>query len=129
MKQSNLKVGITGLTISVCLIMGSAIATAKEGNWHAEPLQNQEQDFFVMDTKFRIDLARQIKIKEQNSSHLLSARSVQTKSLDEKAITDTPKLTAKKPQPKLAQPKAVVPSKSSKKVETTQKRVTSKKQE
>lgn len=56
MKQSNLKVAITGLTISACLLTGSALAIAKAGNWHADSTQNQQTELLAMDTRFHVDL-------------------------------------------------------------------------
>jgi 3D (Asp-Asp-Asp) domain-containing protein len=71
MKQSNFKKCVIGLTLSISLLSGSAIATAKAAYCIADPLQNQEQDLVVMDTKYSLDLAREIESKKQ-VNHLLA---------------------------------------------------------
>lgn len=109
MKQSNLKVAITGLTISVCLLTGSAIATAKAGNWHVDSIQNQQSELLAMDTKFRVELAREKQNKEQESNLLLSENS--------------PKMALMSVQVTPVQAKKAVPSQSLKQATTSKKRV------
>jgi 3D (Asp-Asp-Asp) domain-containing protein len=90
MKLSNLKKCATGLSISVLLLTGSSIATAKGHNWHTELLPNPEQEFFVMDTKFRVELAKELKNNTQENNLLLDVKTTA------KAITIAPKLAEKK---------------------------------
>ncbi|MEX2461614.1 MAG: 3D domain-containing protein [Paenibacillaceae bacterium] len=119
MKQSNFKGCVTGLTLCVCLFAGSAIATAKAGNWHAIPSQNQEQDLFVMDTKFRVEYARELKSKEQvlNATQEKGAKKLEMKK------PETKKLEVK------LKPKAVASSLSLKKMESSKKPKVSAKKE
>jgi 3D (Asp-Asp-Asp) domain-containing protein len=63
MMQSNFKKCVTGLTLSICLLSGSAIATAKAAYCQADLLQNQQKDLVVMDTKYRLDLAKTVQAK------------------------------------------------------------------
>jgi 3D (Asp-Asp-Asp) domain-containing protein len=120
MKLSTLKKCATGLSISILLLTGSSIATAKGHNWQEEPLHKQEQELFVMDTKFRVELAKEQKSNAQEKNLLLKPASaaVVVKPLvikpaeikPAKAIITLPKLAAKKSIKGLVQAKRTIPT-------------------
>jgi 3D (Asp-Asp-Asp) domain-containing protein len=110
MKQSNFKKCVIGLTLSICLLTGSSLATAKTGNWQVEPLHMQQQNLIVIDTKYRTDLARKIKNME---------KAVQVKPDVLKATIQAAKQTAKKKVAKPVQTKQSLHSKSLEMAEVT----------
>jgi 3D (Asp-Asp-Asp) domain-containing protein len=72
MKQPNVKVAITGLTISACLLAGSAFAFAKVGNWHSDLLQSQQTALKASESKLRVNAAGEKQFAVQENNPLLS---------------------------------------------------------
>jgi 3D (Asp-Asp-Asp) domain-containing protein len=72
MKQPNFRKCVISLTLSVSLLTGTALATAKANNWYAEPVQKQQQNLVVLKPQYYVALAREFESKEQANNLLAS---------------------------------------------------------
>jgi 3D (Asp-Asp-Asp) domain-containing protein len=82
MKKSILKLGITGLALSITLLSGTAIATAKA------PIDSMQiapdtfsflKDLFVMDTRLQLNLTNNVVDKKQENKVMPKPESVEIK--------------------------------------------------